>query len=283
MGSQGGSSTKSGSANGRSNGAADAGRAAAQLTQAQQTAMILGKPMGPSPAGPAPSFTQGQGPSGPRPGTADRWGTTIGQAPDIQKQQTDYNSAADDLANRGFGGWVGDNALDLIPGFHQTTPQWNQPASFANGKYHDAWAPVAAALGIAGMAAPVPGIGAAMGKAGVAATNAFGLPDYHFGGGGWNPDNSNAIEKAMGPATNPYGPPDPTHQPNLGNPTQGGQQPQIQGPGTGVSIFNPQAPAQQQQPPVPPATIFPPKPPIQTQYNVPGGLPYGINLFRRAA
>lgn len=269
---------------GRGNAASDAGRAAA-LTRQQVDTMVLGRNL-PQPAssGPAPTIERSQGATGPRPGTGDRWGTTVGQQPDIQAQQTAYNNAADAQQNRGFGGWLGDNALDMIPGFHQVTPQWNQPSTFANGTYHDAWSPVAAALGVAGMAAPAPGIGMAMGKAGIAATKAFGLPDYQFGGGGWHPDQSNAIEKAYGPATNPYGPPDPTKQPNLGNPTQGGQRPQIAGPGTGVSIFNPQPPQLPGQPPVqPPAAppIF--APPVQSRYNVPGGLPYGIDLFRRAA
>lgn len=271
---------------GRGSGAADAGKAAAAAQQAKENAIMGmgGAVAGPAPSGPSPTFTHNQGVQGPRPGTGDRWGTTVGQQPDIQAQQTDYNNAADAMQNRGFGGWLGDNALDLIPGFHQTTPQWNQPSTFANGTYHDAWAPVAAALGLAGMAAPVPGASTVASKVGLAATKGLGLPDYQFGGGGWNPDQSNAIEKAFGPATNPYGPPDPTRQPNLGNPTQGGQRPQIAGPGTGVSIFNPQPPQMPGQPPVQPPAVPPIfGPPVQSRYNVPGGLPYGIDLFRRAA
>lgn len=266
---------------GKSSSAADAGKAAAAQRAQENAIMGMGgtKPA-PSSPGPSPTFTHNQGVSGPRPGTGDRWGTTIGQDPAIQQQQTAYNQAADAMQNRGFGGWLGDNLLDLVPGFHQVTPQWNKPASYADGTYHDAWSPVAAALGLAGMAAPVPGSGMALNKLGVGATNAFGLPDYTFGGGGWHPSNTNPIEGAMGQAKTPYGPPDQTKSPSLGNPTQGGQQAQIAGPGTGVSIFNPQAPT----PPVqPPAPIFQPPPPVSSRYNVPGGLPYGIDLFRRAA
>lgn len=235
------------------------------LTRAQETALALGRtvPQPPS-TDQAPTIAHSTGPTGPRPGTADRWGTSVGQAPDIQRQQTDYNNAADNMQNRGFTGWLGDRALDMIPGFHQVTPQWNKPATYANGIYHDAWSPVSAALSLAGTASPVPAGGLAMSQIGDAATSAFNLPDYKFGGGGWNPSTANPIEKAFGPATNPYGPADQTKSPQLGNPTQGGGMaafPTTQAPGG--APFGPQpgapSPGTPQGTPNPMAAFFNPK------------------------
>lgn len=180
------------------------------MSQAQANAIMGmgGAAAAPSAPGPAPTFSRNlSGPTGPRPGTADRWGTTIEQNPDIQQQQTQYNSAANALQNRSFGDFLGDRALDLIPGFHQVTPDWTKPSTYAGGQYHDAWSPLSAVMG-AGGAFLGPGGGLVGGELGTGLTTAIGLPDYKFGsGGGWNPSNANPIQSAMGQNPNPSGMP----------------------------------------------------------------------------
>jgi hypothetical protein len=150
---------------------------------------------------------------GPRPGTGDRWGTTLGMDPEVAKRQQDYNSAADAYQNRGLGDWLGDKAKDLIPGFRQLTPDYDNPASYSDGDYHDDWSPWGAVAGVLGMASPIPGTSLAASAAGNGIADALGASHYTFGsGGGWN-------------STTPASAPAQTQGPTLGGKAnQGGTQ-----------------------------------------------------------
>lgn len=134
------------------------------------------------------------GPSGPN----ERWGVTPGTPPDIQKQQDNYNAAWNDRLNRGFGGWLRDKLLDVVPGFRQEDPNWNDPATFAKGIYHDSWSPWGAAASLASMASPIPGTSTIAGLAANEIADAAGAERYVFGGGGWAP-SVGAPEPGTGP------------------------------------------------------------------------------------
>jgi hypothetical protein len=172
------------------------------LTRDQIDAMVTGRPIAQGPStGPAPTIQRSDGITGPRPGTGDRWGTTIGQKPAIQAAQDAYNAAADALANRSFGQWAGDTALDMVPGFHVIAPNWQHPETYQDGTYHTGWSPLAAAAGLAASAAPAPMTGTLVSRAAIAATNALGLPDYNFGSGTWHNTAVSPINAAMGPTS----------------------------------------------------------------------------------
>lgn len=186
------------------------------------------------------------------------------------EQQNDIIGAWDDWNGRSF--W--DKGLDMIAGplYDEQMPDLDDPRTYWGGKYHTSTNPLASAAMIAGALVGVPGAGIMM----QTAQDLTGLKTdvYH------NPPSANYGAERYGMPAGPSASPS-------SNPMAG-----LSGERTGVagtiagplkaptpSIFAPQAPAAQ---PAPPA-IFPPKPPVQTPFQVAGGKPYGFSLFSRAA
>lgn len=124
-------------------------------------------------------------PSGPD----ERWGTTFGTDPDVQAQQNAYNAAQDAINNRGLGDWLGDHLKNVLPGMYQKEPVWGDPATYADGTYHDAWSPAGAVASVLGAASPIPGTSYVTGMAGQQISDALGADHYTFGAnGGWGTD-----------------------------------------------------------------------------------------------
>jgi hypothetical protein len=143
-----------------------------------------------SPTGPTIERPYGMGQQRPDPfapsGPNQRWGTTPGTAPALQQQQDDYNSAWDNRQKPGFGGWLRNRLVNVVPGFRQEDPNWNDAATYMGGTYHDSWSPWGAVAELAGVASPLPGTSFLTGMAGNALADELGAERYVFGSG-WGP------------------------------------------------------------------------------------------------
>jgi hypothetical protein len=185
-----------------------------------------------------------------------------------------------DYKNKGnsFGENLGNMALGAL-GVSEIDPtQQALGAGVGNPKASWGVDPLGVALGIGGMASGLP-----IGSAYTLGKKVTGYQGPMVGFDGFH-DQSPFSNEIVGPMTgasvgatgvNPGG--------QMGGDRTGVGGPRIQGPvqGPTPSIFSQQPPAQTGGNPVPPG-IFP-KPPTQTAFQVPGGKPYGFNLFGRAA
>lgn len=194
---------------------------------------------------------------------AQSWGSWKGQV-------DNYNNAAK--------AWNGDlvqnNVLGLaLPfGLQNVAPKLNQPSTYTGGTYHFGMNPAAAAGGVAGMfAGPVgPLMGPVAGKAYSLAGGknlVFSGPDVPRD---WDPNGAATANSALSAEQSPASA-RPTERASI-----------IPGPiqSKPPSIIQPQ---QQPMPAAQMPSIFTPKPPMQSQFQVPGGKPYGFSIFGRAA
>lgn len=191
-----------------------------------------------------------------------------------------YNASRDEWGQRTWD----DKVLNALApfGLGAEEPDYNRPATYSGGKFHTGINPAAAAASVLGMLGP-PGTGTLAAPVAGGIYNALGGKNPVLTG----PDTVYADDGTGGMArpgvSQPAGPmAGPSAQGMRGGSTgTGGMQPRLM-PSLGL-IPGPM----QQQPAIPgPATppqIFPPAPPVQTPFQVPGGKPYGFSLFGRAA
>jgi len=185
-----------------------------------------------------------------------------------------YNDAKMARYNRGIGARI----FDFFSPVKSVDPQINQPASYAGGTYHYGFNPVGLAVG---MAAPY-GSGTILGPAAGSLYNSMGGHDVVLTGPGSGfstsyPDGGPGYNSKTG-----YGGPNTPGADPQGKGSQSGTQaPHIAGPVQPPSLgLTPSAPKPTPQAPQTPF-IFPQ--PTQSYYGIPGGSPYGVNLFGRTA
>jgi hypothetical protein len=183
-------------------------------------------------------------------------GISVAVGPDLANKNAQraatYNAAAHEWNQSAERPSINNLVNNMSPmGFAMEPPDIKRPQTFSGSTYHLGWNP-GSLLGLAGMAAPIPGAGTVLGAAGQAAYSALG---------GKNPILTGPGSMGMPTWDAPTNQPNPGAVPNGGSTGTGGMTafPQQQGMSApGGAAFGPQ-PTKPTPQPDPMAGLFAPK------------------------